>query len=369
MHEQTAVALQTAEKVLTRKEKIEAAIAGEVAKLPAMLQSRLATEREFRKLECQQAIGESAAGLKEAKSAAESARGAVEEISRRVGGLRQNLGSTGSALVAAHAALKVVLPAHENTVIEAFNLEWEAACQQVSVLLGRRAEIEKLMKHKLQLPDPVATPADLGDMAVPYLKLSALEGAIASIVHLGKAAEGRQRFGNFPGLPSYDPASVYITVTERAGGVAPGTLVSAASYPDGELDVLVATGDAVIYRPIEVDEGVLAAATADKAIGEAREAERMGHSPYVPTGEDGKHSLPVPDPVYHPLAPDPEKIAAGIAEASEEREAQRAGFEAEQKYADRRQARADEQAAERDKVRHTEPAEPPKGKWPEGALL
>lgn len=315
MHEQTAVAVREAETVLERKEKIETAIRVGVADLSALIVSRVETERTFRHLEAAASIGEPAPGLAAARKAASDAQAALDQASLRLGGLRAALGAQGIPMVQAHAALTSVLPSYENGIIEAFRGEWGEACRQFSVLLGRRTQIEKLIRRELELPAPAGVPAALGPVAVPYVKVSELEKGIERVGGMRTAAEGRRKMANYPGMtyPAFDPHAIYRVTTLRGAVGAPfGALVVEASFDAGTLDLLVAVRDVDLHQAIEHEDGVLAAETASKAITAARAAEHTASSEarlYATNDENLKKSVRLPDEEYHPTQADLDRAA------------------------------------------------------------
>jgi hypothetical protein len=276
MHEAIEATLKAvigaADAVLSRKSKIEAAIVAEVGALSALIEDRLTTDAEFRRLECQAAIGEPAAGLEEARKAAADARGAVEQASLRLGGLRDNLGAIGGELVTRYEAVKAEIPAHEAVLIKVFTVQWNAAREQFAATLGHRAALEKLIGRPLPLPEPAASaPPDLSEAGIPHARRSDLESAIETIGRMKDAAEGRRNIYTMPGqtLTPYDPNSIYV-LTDGRYGLPVGTKVIDASFDAGTLDRLAAVDAARIFKSIEVVPGVLAADKKNREIEKTR---------------------------------------------------------------------------------------------------
>src|ERR1035437_5553934 len=127
MHEQIGKILTEADAVLLRTSKIESAIQDEVAGLASLIANRLQSDRDFRKLECQAAIGDPAPGLAAAKKLAGEAKSALESASLRLNGFRAALGEPGGDFVSRFDEVAAALPAHHTRVVEAFAGEWQTA--------------------------------------------------------------------------------------------------------------------------------------------------------------------------------------------------------------------------------------------------
>jgi hypothetical protein len=281
-HEQIETVLSAAEVILQRKEKIELAINGEVAGLSGLIAERLATEREFRKLECQAAIGGPASGLKEARKSVADAQAALDSATAKLGGYRMQLGEMGTDLVRDYEQLAAELPQYNARIIGAFAEEWAAALASWSQMLGRRAAIEGVLGQSLDLPDPVAVPAELGDLARPHETVTALSAAIKSIARAKSISERPLKSGTF-----YDPTRIYKLVSDRweSQGLPKGTFVVDASFEPGRLAQILEFEEA---RPIldrdQIPGVTVAAAKAaeiDKAVREReiRESELRLHAP------------------------------------------------------------------------------------------
>ncbi len=267
-------AIGAADAVLGRKAKIEAAITAELAKLPNLIDTRLETEAEFRRLECQAAIGEPAPGLEKMRKEAAEARGALDQASLRLGGLRANLAATGVDLVPAYDAIKGEIPSHEAALIQAFKEEWAAACSALALTLGRRIELERLTGRRLDMPEPTAAPADLGDAGVPHARVTALAAALDHLARIKRQSRMRQDV-SFLGRPStpYDRAAIYV-LEKDSDGMTAGSRVVDASFNDGVLDGLVALDRARVFNPLEVSPGALAAERKHEQIEREAKAKR-----------------------------------------------------------------------------------------------
>src|ERR1035437_6392838 len=110
MHEQIGEILTATDAILSRKSKIESAIQDGVAGLASLIANRIQSERDFRKLECQAAIGESAPGLEKARKAAADSRVALDQASLKLSGLRTAVGELGGGLGERHNLISTELP-------------------------------------------------------------------------------------------------------------------------------------------------------------------------------------------------------------------------------------------------------------------
>jgi hypothetical protein len=274
MSETMTAALSKADRAIERAAKIEAAIAAGVMELPGLIDVRLNTDGAFRRAESGVAIGEQPYdGLKAARKAADEAEGALKEAQLRLDGFRRARGTFGPDLCAAYDALKAALPEHEGRVVADFTREWNAAATAFSIVLGRRAGIEKLLGVKMELSDPVAVTAaaaELAEMGRPYERLSQLQAAIERIQKMQSASKqpDNARHHVLPGssLAHYDPAGVYVIV--RNGGFMGQpyhSKVVDATYDHGWLEFLVLAGDTRAVRDLD-EPGVLAAAAKVKEI-------------------------------------------------------------------------------------------------------
>jgi hypothetical protein len=274
--------LSTAENLLERKQRIQDAITAEVANLPCLIEGRLTTEAEYRKLETQRAIGEEAAGLPAARKAAMEATGALAEVSLKLAGMRQTLGMMGSDLAKSYTSLKAEIPAHEGVLAEAFRSEWAAACGVFAVTVERRLALEKLI-GPLSLPEPTGAPADLGDMGRPHAHVAALAGAIETI---SKMKPPTTQFMPGETFIPYDDSKVYVLLRD-VEGVREGTKVCDAFFGEGRLEWVVQHGYARPFKATEENAGVSAAARKQKQITDAKaarelsEAEARLHTPPV----------------------------------------------------------------------------------------
>jgi hypothetical protein len=278
--QQTETVVQAALAVLERKEKIESAIQSEVLALSGLIENRLQADREFRRMECAAAIGEGALALPKAQKAAADARSALDQASLRVGGFRAQLGEQGTVLVEKHADLSAEIPKHHARIAEAFAREWAAVVSAFSLALGRRAAIEQLIGQPLNLPEPVVTPADLGDMAVPSKTLKAVEAAIQRIGAFQDIAQRPLKF-------HYDRSGVYKLTSDRmvSRGLPKGMIVVDASFEPGRLAQLIELEEARPVADHDIIPGVAVAAAKaeqikrDAADRERDESERRLHVP------------------------------------------------------------------------------------------
>ena len=96
---QIETVLRTAETVLEKKNKFDSAITQSVSELQGLIVARLETERTFQRAEAAVAIGEPAADLQKAKTAAAHALAALDQASLKLNGFRTALCESGSPLV------------------------------------------------------------------------------------------------------------------------------------------------------------------------------------------------------------------------------------------------------------------------------
>jgi len=312
--------LRAAGAALERKERIEAVIRSGVAELQDLIVIRLQAERDFRRLECQAAIGElapAAPELGKAKKAAEAARAALAEVSLRLGGFRQQLGDMGGSFVGAYDQLEGELPRHNARLAESFASEWQESLSVWQNLLGRRAAVEALV-GPLSLPDPVAAPVDIGEAAAPSQILTRLAAAIKNIASVKAIAERPVQSTIF-----YDRSATYKIVTERMAerlGICKGSLVMDASFDAGRLAQLLELGDARPVLERDLAEGVmLAASKADEILKAARkkeeaDSERRLHSV---NDENQKRSGKMVGMEFEGYTPSPGELAR-IAEKNSE---------------------------------------------------
>jgi hypothetical protein len=219
--------------------------------LPELIEARLESEREFRRLECLAAIGEAAPGLEKARKASENARAALHETSLRLGGFRRVRGDLGPDLCKAHDSLKLEIPEHVRRMVDNFTSEWHKASAAFAILLGRRAAIEQALGVKMELSEPVAVAIgvdELGDMGQPYEQLERIHAALKVIDRMQSALQAPQnaRAYTLPGtsLPIYDPNQVYV-LTKNDGfmGYQYKAKLVDASLERGRLEALVLGGD------------------------------------------------------------------------------------------------------------------------------
>ena len=367
MHQQTEVAVSGAQVVLQRKQKIEAAIQTEVAGLADLIADRLQGERDYRKLECQAAIGEGSQGLAPARKAAEAATAALEQASLRLGGYRAAIGELGAPLVSIYDVLSGALPAHNASVVSAFQAEWENASRIWALVLGKRRGIETALGAEIDLPEvvPAAVAID-AETTRPAETLTALEASLRGIGNFKKIAERPLKAGTY-----YDPSKIYKLTSDRwkSRGLPKGSLVCDASFEPGRLSQAIELEEARPVADRDIVPGItLAAAKADQIDKMAR-AQSQADSErrlYVPTDENLKRSDRLHDASYHPPAADADKahadIAAGIAGSADERDRQRVIDKSLNAAAEREEKRAAEQA-ERNKLR--QPSADPKREWPD----
>jgi hypothetical protein len=369
MHEQIGEILTAADAVLSRKRKIESAIQDGVAGLASLIANRIQSERDFRKLEAAAAIGEPAAGLAAAKKLAGEARAALDQVSLKLNGLRTALGEQGSPLVESYTTLSGALPAHNAGVIEAFEVEWQAASTTWNLLLGRRRAIEAVLGTELGLPEPVPAAVQIdADVSRPAETLAALHAALKVIANMKNISERQLKAGSYR-----DPNAVFKVITDRweSRGIAKGTLIIAASVEPGRLDQLIELEQ---VRPIlDRDQipGVLAAASKAAQIDKAAAERELLDSERRLHGGPDNSSTRRPDleaewshrPSRADLAKASADIAAGIAAGVEERARQQIIDESVNRAADKDEARATKHA-EQNKLRQG-PSADPKPEWPD----
>ena len=364
---QTETVLRTAETVLEKKNKFDNAIQQGVTELSGLIAARLETERTFRRLEAAQCIGEAAPSLPAAKKSAADARVALEQASLKLNGLRTALGQQGGALVEAYDAIAAALPAHNASVVSAFEAEWRAALTTWCEVLGRRAAIEGVLGMALDLPEPVPAVVTISaDVSRPSETLAALEFSIKDIANLKKIGERPLKAGSYR-----DPHAVFKVITDRWGsrGIARGTLIIAASVEPGRLDQLIELEQ---VRPVlDRDQipGVTAAANKAAEIEKAAAARELVDSERRLYGGPDNSSTRRPDLEaernFKPSKADLDKtaaaIVAGIAASAEARERQKVIDNSLNEAADRDEARAAKSAEQK----RTPPTADPKPEWPD----
>ena len=367
MHEQIGKILTEADAVLLRTSKIESAIQDEVAGLASLIANRLQSDRDFRKLECQAAIGDPAPGLAAAKKLAGEAKSALESASLRLNGFRGAWGEMGGDFVGCYDTLAGALPAHNARVVSAFEAEWQAALTTWNRVLGRRHAIEGVLKQSLDLPEPVPAEVQIdADVSRPSETLAALTVAIKSIA-------GSKALAERPVAPGYNPMGVYRVTSDRMErqGISRGAFVVDASFRPGELARLVAFSEARAVLARDVEPGVLAAATKAAEIDKAaRDREWEASERRLHGGPDNSSARRLDleteynyQPSKADLAKSAADIAAGIAAGVEERERQRVIDQSLQEAADRDAARATKSAEQ--KTLRQGPSAGPKLEWPE----
>jgi hypothetical protein len=260
--------IDEAAEVTARAARIEAAIHDEVQKLPALIDARLTAEQAFRSIECAAAIGEPAAGMGPARKSSLEAKAALDEAALRLAGFRRARGDLGTALVGAYEGIQAELPDHENEIINEFaRNEWLPAVKAFSLVLGRRAAIEKFLGGdviELAAPAPAAVTTDqLGPIGQPYDHLQQLSSAIDRIRQMGTAADAPNNARRYalPGAVShFDPAAVYV-LTDIKGflNFPQGTNFIDASLDRGWAEYLVLSGSAKAVQDIEADGVTIAA--------------------------------------------------------------------------------------------------------------
>jgi hypothetical protein len=101
------------------------------------------------------------------------ARAALDSASLKLGGLRTALGEPGTQLVEVYDQVAAAIPGHIARVAEAFEAEWQAALGAWCEVLGRRAEIERVLGMALDLADPLPAAVTIdADVSRPSETLS-----------------------------------------------------------------------------------------------------------------------------------------------------------------------------------------------------
>ena len=300
MREELKTALRTAEAVLERRTRILEAVQGGVEKLSGLIISKVQTNREFRRLESQAAIGEAAPDLEKARKRAADAESALHEDSLKLRGLRMQLAEQGTAFVQSHDELAAQLPFHEAEMVKGFNEEYQAGLAAWQDILGRRAAIERLLGKKLEgLSDPIPAPAatQICDaMAAPHKTLADLAAAIQAIA-------GKNRLSDRLLEPTghYDPQAVYVLTSDRSVklGLPKGCLVTDATFFPGGLLQLIEIQEC---RPLLDRDQSQAAVAAEKKAAQLLKAEteeqlaRSNRELYASNDENLKKSGKVVEP-------------------------------------------------------------------------
>lgn len=374
-NETMKTALDGADAAIAYAAKVEAAIDNGVAGLAPLIETRLETERTYRRIQCAAAIGAEAGGLEKAREVAEVAAGALREAGLRLSGFRNARGDHGPTLCASYDQLKRELPQHEAQIQAAFAREWNAAAAAFAAVRARRAGIEKLLNAKMDLTEPViaAVPAGkLSDMGIPSEKLAELRERISRIEIMKRAAhsvaDNQAYLLHGQSLAGYDPANIYVIVAEKGFDGFPFlTKVVDATFDRGRTEFAVVFGYA---KPVEaitepsVEQASKKVTEIEKGEREAKEAREQRESLEAAGFFEQKSRRydmeKLAERDYRPETP--EMIAAAIAASAEERAAAQSALNAEAEYAAKAQARRDEKAAELTKTRQPES---PKKEWPE----
>lgn len=301
--------LQAASAVLEKRSKIQSAIDHEVAELSGLIAAQLQTEREFRRLECSKAIGEPAAGLEKARKAAADAKDALQDASFKLGGFRTQLGEMGTDLVRIYDELAAKIPEYNQRIIEAFTTEWEAAVGAFQAALSRRAAIEGLVRQRLNLPDPIPQPTDVGEMGTPHETLAEIGAAIKAIASAKTISERPLKSGTF-----YNPAGIYRLTSDRMAsrGLPKGSFVIDASFEPGRLAQLLEHEEARPVLDRDQVQGISDAATKAAEIDKTARDRELAESERRLRGNDDenlKNSGRVPDLSYHPTQADLDRAA------------------------------------------------------------
>jgi hypothetical protein len=260
MREELKTALRTAEAVLERRTRILEVVQGGVEKLSGLIISKVQTNREFRRLESQAAIGEPAPDLEKARKRAADAESALQEGSLKLRGLRAQLAEQGTAFVRSYDELAAQLPFHEAEMVKGFNEEYQAGLAAWQDILSRRVAIERLIGKNLEgLSDPIPTPAATEvheAMAVPHKTLADLAAAIQAIAGKGRLADRQLQPTGY-----YDPQAIYVLIGDRNAklGLPHGCFVTDASFFPGGLLQLIEIQEA---RPLLDRDGIRGAADA-----------------------------------------------------------------------------------------------------------
>jgi hypothetical protein len=279
--EYTLPAYAAAQEVLARYRATHNIIEVESADLRGLIETYQGAQQRL--ADAESAPGADAAketaDIKRARAAAEAAGQAIDQTSERLNRRRGKLATFAPELATAYGALLTEAPAFRRQLLDAFQPKWEAARAVWEQVLGHRAAVEALV-GVLDLPQPSPAAVELPEaLRGPSLATGELEAAVGELSKMARAA--RAPLVTLPGEPPYPvigPREVFV-VREDHYGLAPGTLVVAASLSEGRLASMVHHGaarPAVSKRVAHArNVAILAQQQIDKAKRDEAEAVRL----------------------------------------------------------------------------------------------
>ena len=208
-----------AERTISAHAKLKSAIDAQIARLGDAAKEQFAAECELRSAEASEAIGETpdtgAARRRLGEAVAE-----VQRLARVIGGLREKLVALVSDVTSAETEIRESIPGHVAKLRAELEAEWKQACAKFSIVMGKRASFESLIREKIALPEPTAQPCELAPEALtPWTRIEGLNSILSEIGAIGGAIGLAGR-----GRRDFDPSAVY-RVTSAAAGFPVGTLV------------------------------------------------------------------------------------------------------------------------------------------------
>jgi hypothetical protein len=268
-------ALSGIDSVLSERAKVQDAIASAVAQLKPLIEARIDAEAALAAAEVEAVLGSDtrAGGVSSASQRVEKACAAIDKQAAKLAALRGRLTQQGTDLARAHQEISALIPEYVANLRSRFREEWADAVTAFNAAIARRKALEMVV-GPMDLSEPGAVAADLGDVSAPHEKLKQISDAIDLMVAWERVAHD-EIFTRAMSTPrSYDPRAVYV-INDAKGfdSCVEGDLVVDCTYPRGVLRRLVLAGYAVPYTRPEDKEGLTAAEAAQNRIRKEREEE------------------------------------------------------------------------------------------------
>lgn len=224
-----SAAVARVEALLLERQKITSAITSATTEMPEVISARTDAESRLGRLEASLALGEPGADSKAVGAARRnltSCREALDGLTGRLRGLKSRAEAQAAELIAAHAELRDLLPAHRKAAQDEFEPVWLAAIDEFSRVLKKRRALETALGARFDLPDATPDrcnePADAGDLGKPGNLLSVIEQSIQAI-NAGRQHERRANLRK----KTYDPNTAY-TLKRAWGDFPAGSIVTGA---------------------------------------------------------------------------------------------------------------------------------------------
>jgi hypothetical protein len=229
-------ALKTADALIARRNKIASVIATEVEKLTGLVQRLMAAKSEDADAEAAQLL-DGAMPEREGRRA-DPVRSEIRRAGDRLNSLRAAIAALVPNLIRTARAVEGEIESHHREIEKKFAREWEDASKAFSLVLGKRAVIEKTLGRPLSLGGPMAVdpaPEAVAEIIMPRDILSTLR----ELVEKGGAMAPSSGIRRIP----FDSEQVYISrkiiVDANGPPLAPGTFLVEACLEPGWLDFYV----------------------------------------------------------------------------------------------------------------------------------